>query len=158
MKYLIVLLLLGLAFQSCEESGATAGGDTETMTGDDDRSSDQDGPYEADWESLAKANETPEWFADSKLGIYAHWGPYTVPEFGNEWYPRFMYDVENDAFEHHKKTYGDQSEFGYHDFIPSSPPRNSTPTSGRTSSPPPVPAGPAPSPSTTMASPCGTVR
>ena len=47
--------------------------------------------YEESWESLSKNNKEPEWFADAKLGIYFHWGPYCVPAYGNEWYPRWMY-------------------------------------------------------------------
>lgn len=82
-----------------------------------DRSAEP-GAYTADWESLAQYNESPEWFADSKLGIYFHWGPYTVPAFGSEWYPRNMYIKGMKEFDHHKATYGDQSEFGYHNFIP----------------------------------------
>ena len=49
------------------------------------------GKYDANWESLAKHNETPEWFRDAKFGIYFHWGPYSVPAYGNEHYPRTMY-------------------------------------------------------------------
>ncbi|MEW4923415.1 alpha-L-fucosidase [Algibacter sp. 2305UL17-15] len=30
--------------------------------------------YEANWEILAKHTTNPEWFHDSKLGIYFHWG------------------------------------------------------------------------------------
>lgn len=74
--------------------------------------------YTADWESLAKYNESPEWFADSKLGIYFHWGPYTVPAFGSEWYPRNMYVEGSKEFAYHKEKFGDQSEVGYHDMIP----------------------------------------
>ena len=36
----------------------------------------------------------------------------------NEWYPRAMYDPVNPAYEFHKKTFGDQKDFGYKDFIP----------------------------------------
>ncbi len=43
--------------------------------------------YEATWESLQKY-ECPEWFKDAKFGIYTHWGPYSVPSWENEWYPR----------------------------------------------------------------------
>jgi alpha-L-fucosidase len=75
-------------------------------------------PYRADWQSLEKVNEAPEWFADSKLGIYAHWGPYTVAAYGSEWYPRNMYLKGSKEYEHHQKTYGDQADFGYHDLIP----------------------------------------
>ena len=75
------------------------------------------GPYEANWESLMK-HETPKWFRDAKLGIFIHWGIYSVPAFGNEWYSRNMYMQGSPEFEHHIKTYGPQKEFGYKDFIP----------------------------------------
>lgn len=81
------------------------------------------GPYLADWASLAQHKKAPTWFADAKLGIYFHWGPYSVPAFGSEWYPRWMY-IENrkkwgkGTFQHHLKHYGHPSEFNYHDFIP----------------------------------------
>ena len=47
-------------------------------------------PYEENWESLQRY-ETPEWFRDAKFGIFIHWGVYSVPAFGSEWYPRHMY-------------------------------------------------------------------
>lgn len=76
------------------------------------------------WESLAIANKQPEWFQDAKLGIYFHWGVYSVPAFDNEWYPRWMYHSDlgdtwgGKVYDHHKNTYGSISEFNYHDFIP----------------------------------------
>ena len=75
------------------------------------------GPYEANWESLEK-HQTPQWFRDAKLGIFIHWGIYSVPAFANEWYSRNMYLQGTREFEHHVKTYGPQKEFGYKDFIP----------------------------------------
>ena len=75
------------------------------------------GPYKADWASLA-GHKTPDWYDQGKLGIFIHWGIYSVPGFGNEWYSRNMYDKEHREFEHHVKTYGDQKTFGYKDFIP----------------------------------------
>lgn len=77
-----------------------------------------DGPFEADWASLAGHSAAPEWLKDAKLGIYFHWGPYTVPAFGDEWYPRWMFFEGRREWEHHEKTYGPPSEFGYHDFVP----------------------------------------
>ncbi len=74
--------------------------------------------YTADWESLSKHNASPEWFRDAKLGIYFHWGVYSVPAYGSEWYPRHMHQVGNHVYEHHLETYGHPSEFGYHDFVP----------------------------------------
>ncbi|MBC8136371.1 MAG: alpha-L-fucosidase, partial [Fibrella sp.] len=75
------------------------------------------GPFTADWVSL-KAYEIPEWYKDGKFGIFLHWGPYSVPAFGNEWYPRNMYKEGTPEFAHHVATYGAQDQFGYKDFIP----------------------------------------
>ena len=48
--------------------------------------------YEPNWESLSKHKATAEWFRDAKFGIYFHWGIYTVPAFGHEWYPARMHE------------------------------------------------------------------
>jgi alpha-L-fucosidase len=73
--------------------------------------------YEPTWESL-KQYSTAAWFQDAKFGIFIHWGVYSVPAFGSEWYPREMYIEGGDVFKHHVATYGPQSRFGYKDFIP----------------------------------------
>lgn len=85
--------------------------------------------FEANWDSL-RQYRVPEWFADAKFGIFLHWGPYAVPAFGNEWYPRRMYlrnqtdtagkksERPEIVFGHHEKTWGPVSKFGYKDFIP----------------------------------------
>ncbi len=74
--------------------------------------------YAPEWESLFGHTPAPEWFRDAKFGIYFHWGVYSVPAFGSEWYPRNMHRQDSNVYEHHAKTYGDPAEFGYHDFIP----------------------------------------
>ncbi|MEM9914013.1 MAG: alpha-L-fucosidase [Planctomycetota bacterium] len=73
--------------------------------------------YEPTIESLRRYR-VPEWYRDAKLGIYTHWGPYSVPAFGDEWYPRNMYDKSHDCHRHHRGVWGEPSEFGYKDFIP----------------------------------------
>jgi len=70
------------------------------------------------WEDLARVNEEPEWFKDAKFGIYFHWGVYSVPAYGSEWYPRMMHVEGLGTYEHHLANYGHPSEFGYHDFVP----------------------------------------
>ncbi len=75
------------------------------------------GPYSADWGSLMTA-PVPAWFRQRRLGIFSHWGLYSVPANSNEWYSRNMYIEGMPAFAHHVKTYGPQSRFGYKDFIP----------------------------------------
>jgi alpha-L-fucosidase len=77
----------------------------------------REGPYTSDWASL-KGYTAPPWYLDDKFGIFIHWGVYSVPAFGNEWYPRNMYRQGSKEFEHHVATYGPQAEFGYKDFIP----------------------------------------
>ncbi len=75
------------------------------------------GTYHADWASLSH-HKVPEWYMQDKLGVFIHWGIYSVPAYGNEWYSRAMYDPNHREFEYHKKTYGNQKDFGYKDFIP----------------------------------------
>jgi alpha-L-fucosidase len=77
----------------------------------------QMGPFRPDWESLQKY-DAPEWYRDAKFGIFIHWGAYSVPAFGNEWYPRMMYVKDSTEYKHHIETYGPQDKFGYKDFIP----------------------------------------
>ncbi|WP_191143423.1 alpha-L-fucosidase [Neiella litorisoli] len=87
--------------------------------------------YQATEQSLARHQAAPEWFRDAKLGIYFTWGPYTVAEDTNEWYPRWMhFDFSEeqwqgrepgyhiDRLQWHQEKFGHPSEFGYHDMIP----------------------------------------
>ncbi len=78
---------------------------------------DHQGPFRPDWESL-RNYEVPEWYKDAKFGIFIHWGVYSVPAFGNEWYPRNMYVEGSREYKHHIATYGPPDKFGYKDFIP----------------------------------------
>jgi alpha-L-fucosidase len=75
------------------------------------------GTFRPYWESLRNYQE-PAWYSDAKFGIFIHWGIYSVPAFGSEWYSREMYDKGHPEYEHHLKTYGPQDKFGYKDFIP----------------------------------------
>ncbi|MEM7812066.1 MAG: alpha-L-fucosidase [Planctomycetota bacterium] len=80
-----------------------------------------DGPFEPAWESLG-GYEIPQWYKDAKFGIFIHWGAYSVPAHGSEWYPRMMYLPEGrrgrKPYYHHLEKYGPHQEFGYKDFIP----------------------------------------
>ncbi len=75
------------------------------------------GPFEDSWESLSSYH-VPEWYRNAKFGIFIHWGIYSVPAFGNEWYSRNMYIKDSPEYRHHVETYGKHTEFGYKDFIP----------------------------------------
>ena len=99
------IVLLTIPFAGCVNSQKQTAKDTAPV-------------YSADWQSLAKHNESPEWFRDAKFGIYFHWGVYSVPAFGSEWYPRWMHFSNRPEYKYHIENYGHSSEFGYHDFVP----------------------------------------
>ena len=41
------------------------------------------GKYRPDWESLS-SHPVPEWYKNSRFGIFIHWGAYSVPAYLNE--------------------------------------------------------------------------
>jgi alpha-L-fucosidase len=74
-----------------------------------------DGPFKPTWESL-RGYSCPEWFRDAKLGIWSHWGPQSVPMYG-DWYAQRMYVEGSDQYRYHLRRYGHPSQFGYKDII-----------------------------------------
>lgn len=76
------------------------------------------GPVEMTWESVAEHFSEPAWFRDGKFGIMMHWGIYSVPEYGSEWYVRYMYGTTHSLAQWHTDRFGPPSKFGYKDFIP----------------------------------------
>ena len=113
---IIFIVLISALFYVCTTQTAQ----------DTGRSDDAKPVYTADWESLKQRNPAPDWFRDAKFGIYFHWGVYSVPAFGSEWYPRKMHNRSGDnrrpgpsrEYNHHVEKYGEPTEFGYHDFVP----------------------------------------
>jgi alpha-L-fucosidase len=41
--------------------------------------------YEPNWQSI-DSRPLPTWYDESKLGIFMHWGVYSVPSFYSEWF------------------------------------------------------------------------
>jgi alpha-L-fucosidase len=76
-----------------------------------------EGPFSPTWESLRDLYRVPAWFSEAKFGIFIHWGLYSIPAHGNEWYERHMYQ-EIAAAKWHAEHYGPTDKFGYKDFIP----------------------------------------
>ena len=76
----------------------------------------REGRYQDTWESLGR-HEVPDWYRRARLGIFLHWGPFSVPAY-HDWYARNMYIEGDPACTYHRKTYGSQKEFGYKDLIP----------------------------------------
>ena len=87
--------------------------------------------YKPDWKSLDK-RPVPQWFEDSKFGIFIHWGVYSVPAWGPtgdsidvydkyaEWYWNKLLNKSSKVNKHfvefHERTYG--PNFKYQDFAP----------------------------------------
>ncbi|MBN1579952.1 MAG: alpha-L-fucosidase [Anaerolineae bacterium] len=95
--------------------------------------------FEADKASLSQ-HQIPAWFHDAKLGIFIHWGLYSVPayaptEYGDinetfkrggrfhfvhnpyaEWYLNSIKFEDGPYRVYHERTYG--ADFSYDDFVP----------------------------------------
>jgi alpha-L-fucosidase len=71
--------------------------------------------YQPNWESLDK-RPVPQWFKDSKFGIFIHWGVYAVPGYctkGNyaEWYQQGLMNGDTSRINFHKKKFGDRTYY-----------------------------------------------
>ncbi|EMI46653.1 Glycoside hydrolase, family 29, subgroup [Rhodopirellula sp. SWK7] len=80
--------------------------------------------YDGSWESLQKM-PVPAWFDDGKIGIFIHWGPYSVIGYkkGGAGYaehtPKRLYDESDHYYPYMKERWGaTPPEFGYKDIIP----------------------------------------
>lgn len=78
----------------------------------------QDSAYT--WEAL-RERPYPQWFKDAKLGVFIHWGIYSVPSYGGaesygEWFLRGIQTGAKTRLDFMKKNYG--SDFQYKDFAP----------------------------------------
>ncbi|XP_043242495.1 alpha-L-fucosidase-like [Amphibalanus amphitrite] len=73
--------------------------------------------YSPTWKSL-DARPLPSWYDEAKVGIFLHWGVYSVPSFGDEWFwTRWKdpFDPQHAKFaEFMKKNY--RPGFTYQDF------------------------------------------
>ncbi|MDR0844840.1 MAG: alpha-L-fucosidase [Tannerella sp.] len=109
-KLLLLLLVFVAGFTACNKKSSINIDSVASPKGTE--------IFQPDWDNLAENYRFPEWFCDAKFGIFIHWGVFSVPALTNEWYSRYMYMQETPEYKHHVATYGDQTEFGYKDFIP----------------------------------------
>lgn len=63
----------------------------------------------------------PKWFSDAKLGIFIHWGLYSVPAWSGkeqyaEWFLRGLQLKDSSRVEFQKRVYGE--DFTYRDYAP----------------------------------------
>jgi alpha-L-fucosidase len=71
--------------------------------------------YQPNWESL-DSRPVPQWFKDSKFGIFIHWGMYAVPGWSSkgsysEWYQYGLNTGDSARIKFHKDKFGDRSYY-----------------------------------------------
>ncbi len=71
--------------------------------------------YQPNWQSL-DSRPVPQWFKDSKFGIFIHWGVYSVPGWsskGNyaEWYQQGLQTTDTARQRFHKAKFGDRTYY-----------------------------------------------
>jgi len=71
--------------------------------------------YKPTWESLA-TRPLPQWYDESKIGIFIHWGVFSVPSFDNEWFWKNWNDKNAKYVNFMTKNY--PPGFTYADFAP----------------------------------------
>ena len=74
----------------------------------------------ATWEEL-RARPYPQWFVDAKLGVFIHWGVYSVPAYSGkeqygEWFLRGLQVGDTLRTRFLREQYGE--DFTYRDFAP----------------------------------------
>ena len=69
--------------------------------------------YEPNWKSL-DSRPIPAWYDESKIGIFIHWGVFSVPSFRSEWFWEIWKEKEPDVVQFMKDNY--KPDFTYPDF------------------------------------------
>ncbi|XP_063165253.1 plasma alpha-L-fucosidase [Candoia aspera] len=74
------------------------------------------GRYDPTWESL-DSRPLPLWFDEAKFGVFIHWGVFSVPSFGSEWFWWYWQKEKKEPYvTFMKKNY--RPGFTYEDFGP----------------------------------------
>lgn len=71
--------------------------------------------YTPDWESI-DSRPLPSWYDEAKIGIFIHWGVFSVPSYGSEW---FWYTWQTSAPDSPYRQFMKQNykpDFAYADF------------------------------------------
>ncbi|KPP79853.1 plasma alpha-L-fucosidase-like [Scleropages formosus] len=72
--------------------------------------------YEPTWDSL-DSRPLPGWYDQAKFGIFVHWGVFSVPSYGSEWFWWYWQKQQQPSYvDFMKKNY--PPDFQYQDFAP----------------------------------------
>ncbi|SMP69381.1 alpha-L-fucosidase [Neorhodopirellula lusitana] len=119
-------LVLASAIVSTTTIGSTqtALADSPSPASETKATSSSNQPYDGSWESLQKM-PVPAWFDDGKIGIFIHWGPYSVIGYRKggggyaEHTPKLLYADPKNYHPMMMERWGKKPpEFGYKDIIP----------------------------------------
>lgn len=72
--------------------------------------------YEPNWKSL-DSRPLPQWYDDAKIGIFLHWGVYSVPSIGTEWFWTNWRNSHVESYESYMKN-NFKPGFTYQEFAP----------------------------------------
>lgn len=53
--------------------------------------------YNPTWDSL-DSRPLPQWYDEAKVGIFLHWGIYSVPSMGSEWFWKYWRDERKQPY------------------------------------------------------------
>ncbi|KAK8389375.1 hypothetical protein O3P69_008844 [Scylla paramamosain] len=73
------------------------------------------GEYQPTWESL-DSRPLPDWYDRAKIGVFLHWGVFSVPSFGSEWFWMYWQDHSSSYVDFMNKNF--RPDFTYQDFAP----------------------------------------
>ncbi|CAN7997171.1 unnamed protein product [Ixodes pacificus] len=71
--------------------------------------------YTPDWKSL-DTRPSPSWFDEAKVGIFLHWGVFSVPSFKSEWFWSEWSNKDPEVVEFMRQNY--KPNFTYPEFAP----------------------------------------
>jgi len=72
--------------------------------------------YQPNWDSI-DSRPLPQWFDEAKVGIFLHWGVFSVPSFKSAWFWWSWKGVhDHETVEFMEKNY--PPDFTYADFAP----------------------------------------
>ena len=65
--------------------------------------------YDATWESL-DTRPLPSWYDEAKIGIFVHWGVFSVPAFQSEWFWYYWEGPRKDSSDDEEKPKNNKFE------------------------------------------------
>ena len=78
----VIVIALKIWLQGYHYAGLTTGNGHQGILHD---TSNATKSYQPNWKSL-DSRPLPSWYDEAKIGIFVHWGVFSVPSFDSEWF------------------------------------------------------------------------